>query len=200
MRTAAVAASGLLGRRLAISRLVTALSVMPLFAPNSAPALAPPTADVLALARARAKATELQAALPSLAADDLPIYVTQFAALNLKPGARALAALAPTLDARAAPLAAELAERVAALSAAGRDASLTRAEAAATSVAAGLDEALALAAVVYALPAARSAAPADGFSTASYFGPFGCEGVGLKRLPDSNECYDPSDKNTAARE
>lgn len=177
------------GRRLVVSRVLLGLTV-PL-APRSAPALQTATVDVVRLASARDKALELLSTLPTLAKEDGPIYVTQFAALNLKPASAALVALAPQLDPKAAgALAAELGERCAKISTAGRERELGRAEAEAKGYVAALDAALALAAVVYALPPPRGKA-ADTFSVASYFGPFACEGIpGLKRKANSNECVD----------
>lgn len=176
------------GRRLVVSRVLLGLTV-PL-APRSAPALQTATADVVQLASARDKALELLSTLPTLAKEDGPIYVTQFAALNLKPASAALVALAPQLDPKAGALAAELGERCAKISTAGRERELGRAETEAKGYVAALDAALALAAVVYALPPPRGKA-ADTFSVASYFGPFACEGIpGLKRKANSNECVD----------
>jgi hypothetical protein len=78
-----------IGRRVALSRVLGALSVLH-FAPQSAPALVPATPDVLKLASARAKAAELATTIPTLSADEGVMYVTQYAALNLKPAVGAL--------------------------------------------------------------------------------------------------------------
>ncbi|KAJ1631479.1 hypothetical protein T492DRAFT_994923 [Pavlovales sp. CCMP2436] len=190
MRALAVSA---LSRRVVVSRLLAALAVLP-FAPEIAPAasLAPPNADVLKLVSARAKATELLASLPTLLEEDLPIYLTQFASLNLKPASAALAAISSQLDGKAGDaslaLAAQLGERAARVSAAGRDRSLSVAAAETKGLAAALDDALGLVGSIFELPAQKPSAGA--WTTASYFGPFACEGMGLQRKSESNECVD----------
>ncbi|KAG8461232.1 hypothetical protein KFE25_002421 [Diacronema lutheri] len=173
---------------------VAALALSVPFAPQRAPALESPTADVRKLAAARDSAAELLSAIPTLTDADAPIYVTQFAALKLKPAPAALAALAPRLDAaKAGSLASTLEQTVAKISAAGRDRSLPTAAAEVKRLLAALDESLALAGAVYAVPPPRTK-DTDSFSTASYFGPFACEGIpGLKRKAESNECVSISD-------
>jgi len=175
-------------RRVAVSRVLAALAAVNM-APQWAPALPTPPPEALKLAAARAKAASLVVDLPSLGADDLQIYVPQLASLSFKPAPAQLRAIAPKLDVRASDLAADLEEHVAKLSAAGRAQSADAAKAEAAAVLKDLDEALALAAAAFAMPAAKGS---DSFDMTSYFGVFTCEGVGLERKPDSNECIQPA--------
>lgn len=178
-------------RRAALSRVLAGLSIVH-FAPRDAPAaLPPPPPEVAKLVAARAKAQELVTELPGRAPDEVLTYVATFTSINLKDAPALVERLVPALGERAAPIPAELTQSLEKLRVAARqpDDSRAAATAEAKAVLGALDEAIKLAASAFAVPAA---AP-ERFDTTSYFGPFTCEGVGLQRKPDSNECV-PKDK------
>lgn len=179
-----------IGRRAVLS----ALAVVAL-TPERAPSLLKATPDAIKLRDARDKAASLVRDVSSLPADDLAMYVPQVAALYLKPGALALENLAPTIGSTTSS--SSLLQDIGALTRAGRDGAREEAAGAAKRTLAALDEALRLATAVYAFPGPGAAGEGSSF-TKAYFGPFTCEGVGLRRKPDSNQCEERDDKSAAA--